>query len=130
MSRFPDDVKYSLQHLWVRLGDGREVRVGGTDHWVQAAGTVVHVGLPVVGVAVLAGDQCGELVGPTDTEPVIAPVDGVVTTVNDALSDQPELLGTDPYGAGWLFEVELPEDAVTGELPLMDAEGYANYVGE
>lgn len=130
MSRFPDDVRYSMQHLWVRLGDGRELRVGGTDYWVESAGSVIHVSLPTVGAALRAGDECGELLGPNLVEAVVAPVSGIVTAVNQALAEQPELVRTDPYGAGWLFELELDEAASSAGLALMDAEGYEDYVGE
>ena len=129
MSRFPDDVKYSLHHLWVRLGDGRELRVGGTDYLVESAGSVVHVSLPTVGAALQAGDACGELVGPSGSQEIIAPVTGVVTAVNHALSDQPEAVREDPYGSGWLFEQELGE-VERSSLPLMDADGYESFVGE
>ncbi|MGA4668351.1 glycine cleavage system protein H [Propionibacteriaceae bacterium Y1923] len=123
-------MRYSMQHLWVRLGDGRELRVGGTDYWAETAGTVIHVSLPTVGAALRAGDECGELVGPNSSETVVAPVTGIVTAVNEALGSQPELVRADPYGAGWLFDVELAPTELVGELPLMDAEGYENFVGE
>ncbi|MGA4507547.1 glycine cleavage system protein H [Propionibacteriaceae bacterium G1746] len=130
MSRFPDDVSYSLQHLWVRGSDGSDLRVGATDYWVEALAQVVHVSLPTVGVALQAGDECGELVAPVASEPIIAPVNGVVTAVNTALESQPELVRRDPYGEGWLFEVELGGDQLHVEAPLMDSDGYESHVGE
>lgn len=130
MSRFPDDVKYSMQHLWVRMGDGRELRVGATDYLAESHGPVVHVSLPTVGAALQAGDECGELVGPSNTEAIIAPVTGIVTAVNHALAEQPESVREGPYGSGWLFELELGEVEAGHELPLMDAEGYETFVGE
>ena len=129
MSRFPDDVKYSLHHLWVRLGDGRALRVGATDYLVESIGSVVHVSLPTVGAALQAGDECGELVGPTSSETVIAPVTGVVTAVNQALGEQPEAVRQHPFDIGWLFELELDESE-RDQLRLMDAEGYESFVGE
>lgn len=129
MSRFPDDVKYSPHHLWVRLGDGRSLRVGATDYLVESSGSVVHVSLPTVGADLRAGDACGELVGPSGSEAIIAPVTGVVTAVNQTLSDQPESVRQDPYHSGWLFEQELAA-VEHGSVALMDADGYEVFVGE
>lgn len=128
MSRFPEDVKYSMQHLWLRLSDGRDVRVGVTDHWTEHLGILVHIELPQVGTVVQAGDQLGELVGPTASEPIVAPVSGTISATNQMLVEQPETARTEAYGDGWLFEVELPEDHEPGELPLLDAAGYEELV--
>lgn len=128
MSRFPEDLKYSADHEWVRGGNGTTVRVGITDYAADALGDIVYVSLPTVGEQVAVGDACGELESTKSVSDVLSPVAGVVSAVNDQLADTPETLNNDPYGDGWLFEVEL-----TGENDLddlLDADGYAESVGE
>ncbi len=128
MSRFPEDLKYSADHEWVRGGNGTTVRVGITDYAADALGDIVYVSLPAVGGQVAVGDACGELESTKSVSDVLSPVAGVVYAVNDQLADTPETLNNDPYGDGWLFEVEL-----TGENDLddlLDADGYAESVGE
>jgi glycine cleavage system H protein len=117
----PDDLRYSTDHEWARPGEGR-VRVGITDYAQDALGDVVFVDLPEVGKTVAAGDVLGEVESTKSVSEVYAPVAGRVVAVNDALSGAPEKLNQDPYGEGWLCEIEL---AGTGELDsLMDAAGY------
>ncbi len=117
----PDDLRYSTDHEWARPGEGR-VRVGITDYAQDALGDVVFVDLPEVGKAVAVGDVLGEVESTKSVSEVYAPVAGRVVAVNDALSGAPEKLNQDPYGEGWLCEIEL---AGTGELDsLMDAAGY------
>lgn len=128
MSRFPDDVLYSEQHLWLRLSDGRDVRVGATEYLLEATGTIIHVGSPIVGSRVEAGDACGELVSPAASTPLVAPLSGVVTAVNHSLVEQPELLHSSTYDRAWLFEIEVDADVLANELPLLDAEGYESLV--
>ena len=117
----PDDLRYSTDHEWARAGDGR-VRVGITDYAQDALGDVVFVDLPQVGKVVSAGDVLGEVESTKSVSEVYAPVAGTVVSVNDALSGAPEKLNQDPYGDGWLCEIEAsdPHD-VDG---LMDAAGY------
>ena len=117
----PDDLRYSTDHEWARPGEGR-VRVGITDYAQDALGDVVFVDLPEVAKTVAAGDVLGEVESTKSVSEVYAPVAGRVVAVNDALSGAPEKLNQDPYGEGWLCEIEL---AGTGELDsLMDAAGY------
>ncbi len=117
----PDDLRYSTDHEWARPGEGR-VRVGITDYAQDALGDVVFVDLPEVGKTVAAGDALGEVESTKSVSEVYAPVAGRVVAVNDALSGAPEKLNQDPYGEGWLCEIEL---AGTGDLAgLMDAAGY------
>lgn len=128
MSRFPEDLKYSEEHEWVRAGNGTTVRIGITDYAAEALGDIVYISLPTVGEEVAAGDSCGELESTKSVSDVFSPVAGVVTTVNENLADAPETVNSDPYGDGWLFEVELSEDADTDAL--LDSDGYAELVGE
>ncbi|MEL4504351.1 glycine cleavage system protein GcvH [Luteococcus sp. H138] len=128
MSRFPEDLKYSEDHEWVRAGNGSTVRIGITEYAAQALGDIVYVSLPNVGEEVAAGDSCGELESTKSVSDVFTPVAGVVTATNESLSDAPETVNADPYGDGWLFEIELVADSDTDSL--MDSDAYQELVGE
>lgn len=128
MSRFPEDLKYSADHEWVRTGNGNTVRVGITDYAAEQLGDIVYVSLPTVGEEVAAGDACGELESTKSVSDVYTPLAGVVTAVNEALADAPETVNSDPYGDGWLFELELSDDVDTDDL--LDSDAYADQVGE
>jgi glycine cleavage system H protein len=117
-------LKYTTEHEWVRSpgeSDG-SVRIGITHYAQDALGDIVYVSLPEVGESVSAGEACGELESTKSVSDVYAPVSGQVSSRNTSLDATPELVNTDPYGAGWLYEV-VPSDssAVDG---LMDAETY------
>lgn len=122
MSRFPEDLHYSSDHEWVRPGNGQVVRVGITDYAAEALGDIVYVSLPAVGEEVAAGDSCGELESTKSVSDIVAPVTGVITGINEGLGDAPETVNTDPFGDGWLFEVELADDASLDDL--LDADAY------
>lgn len=124
MAQFPAGLRYSSEHEWVRSEEGSEiVRVGVTDHAVDALGDVVHADLPTVGNEVVAGDVCGGLESTTSVRDVHSPVTGVVSAVNEAVITSPETINSSPYGEGWLFEVELAVQP--GINDLLDTAGYA-----
>jgi glycine cleavage system H protein len=120
----PADLKYTAEHEWVRdpgASDG-SVRVGITDYAQDALGDIVYVSLPEVGATVSAGQPCGELESTKSVSDVYAPITGAVVARNDGLDATPELVNTDAYGAGWLFEI-VPADR--GELDgLLSAADY------
>ncbi|HJQ07219.1 MAG TPA: glycine cleavage system protein GcvH [Nocardioides sp.] len=120
----PADLKYTAEHEWVRdpgTADG-SVRVGITDYAQDALGDIVYVSLPEVGATVTAGESCGELESTKSVSDVYAPITGEVVARNDALDATPELVNSDAYGEGWLFEV-VPADR--GDLDgLLDAAAY------
>jgi glycine cleavage system H protein len=117
----PDDLRYSTDHEWARPS-GERVRVGITDYAQDALGDVVFVDLPQVGKSVTPGDVLGEVESTKSVSEIYAPVAGTVVAVNDALADAPEKLNHDPYGDGWLCEIEVAgPDALGG---LLDAAGY------
>jgi glycine cleavage system H protein len=120
---YPEDLKYSAEHEWVRSGNTSTVRVGITEYAAEQLGDIVFVSLPAVGEAVGAGDACGELESTKSVSDVFSPVGGTVTAVNGVLETSPETVNADPYGDGWLFELELDDDADLEAL--MDADGYA-----
>ena len=119
----PDELRYSAEHEWALTLDGTsKVRVGITDYAQDALGDVVFVDLPNVGTEVAAGETVGELESTKSVSEVYVPVGGTVTAVNEALADRPELVNADPYGDGWLFEVEVSgAGALDG---LLDAAAY------
>lgn len=117
----PEDLSYTAEHEWVRQGEGA-VRIGITDYAQDQLGDIVFVSLPEVGTEVAAGDPVGELESTKSVSDVYAPVGGTVTAVNQALDGEPELLNSDPYGEGWLFEVSASgADPLAG---LLDAAAY------
>jgi glycine cleavage system H protein len=117
----PDDLRYSSDHEWAR-SDGRRVRIGITDYAQDALGDVVYVDLPAVGEEVGAGDTVGEVESTKSVSEIYAPVAGTVVSANGDLGERPELLNQDPYGEGWICEIEMAGD----DLPdsLLDAAGY------
>ena len=119
---YPEDLKYTAEHEWVKADGDGPVRVGITDFAQDALGDIVYVQLPDVGTAVRAGDACGELESTKSVSDLFAPVNGTVTAVNESLADQPDLVNSDPYGEGWLLDIDV-EDTAEVEA-LMDAETY------
>jgi glycine cleavage system H protein len=127
---YPDDLKYTQEHEWVRTPgetDG-SVRVGITHYAQDQLGDIVYVSLPAVGDAVTSGGACGELESTKSVSDVYAPVDGEVVAVNETLDATPELVNSDPYGGGWLYEI-VPNDASAVDA-LMDAAAYQATLGE
>jgi glycine cleavage system H protein len=119
---YPSDLRYTSDHEWVRVVDSGVVRIGITAFAQNALGDVVYVSLPATGDALTAGDACGEVESTKSVSDIYAPLAGTVTSTNDALDASPELVNSDPYGEGWMFEVELEDaSAVDG---LMDANAY------
>lgn len=125
---FPEDLRYTDKHEWCRAGNGTVVRVGITAYAADALGDVVYVSLPQVGEEVAAEDACAEVESTKSVSDIFAPVSGVVTSVNDLLAATPETVNADPYGDGWLFEIEMSDPAELDEL--LDADAYAEAVGE
>ena len=119
---YPDDLRYTTDHEWVReQGDG-VVRIGITAYAQDALGDVVYVSLPTVGDTVAVGDSVGEVESTKSVSDIYAPVAGEVTAVNDALDATPELLNSDSYGEGWMYEVRVEDPAVLEGL--LDSAGY------
>ena len=118
----PDDLRYTAEHEWVRPGEGGSLRVGITDYAQDALGDIVFVSLPTVGTAVTAGQPLGEVESTKSVSDVYAPVAGTVSARNESLDSQPELINSDPYGEGWIVEIEVADPAVVDTL--LDAEGY------
>lgn len=123
--QLPDDLRYSSDHEWVRLEDGR-LRLGITDYAQDALGDVVYVEIPEVGLQIDAAAKVSEVESTKSVSDIYAPVAGTVVAVNDALSDAPERLNDDPYGEGWICIIE-PADASSVDA-LLDVEGYRRLI--
>jgi glycine cleavage system H protein len=121
----PDDLRYSSDHEWARL-EGRRVRVGITDYAQDALGDVVFVDLPAVGTEVTTGGTIGEVESTKSVSEIYAPVAGTVVAVNAELADAPEQLNSDPYGSGWICEIEVAGDDAAGAL--LDAAAYRELI--
>ena len=123
----PDQLHYTREHEWVAV-DGSTATVGITDHAQQALGDVVYVSAPAAGSKVTAGEPCGEVESTKSVSDIFAPVDGEVLEVNAELSDNPGVVNSDPYGAGWLFRLSLP--GADGDVPpgLLTAAEYEELI--
>ena len=124
---YPEDLHYTPEHEWVRQVDGGALRVGITSYAQDALGDVVYVTLPDIGAVVTAGDACGEVESTKSVSDLYAPVSGEVTARNESLDGIPELVNSDSYGEGWLFELR-PADASAVD-GLMDAAAYQDQLG-
>lgn len=124
----PNDLRYSADHEWAQVTDSGSVRVGITDYAQNSLGDIVFVQLPDSGSDVAAGEAIGEVESTKSVSDILAPIQGTVISCNDQLDDTPELVNTDPYGEGWLFELE-PAEASDMD-GLLDAEAYADVIGE
>jgi len=124
MSVLPAELKYTAEHEWVAV-DGDVARIGITAHAAEKLGDVVFVELPAVGSTVVSGRVVGEIESTKSVGELYAPVDGEVVEANQAVVDDPSLVNSDPFGAGWMITVrfaELPE--------LLSADAYAVLIAE
>lgn len=125
---YPEDLKYTSEHEWVRdPGDAAgSIRCGITDYAQDALGDIVYVTLPEVGASVVEGEACGELESTKSVSDLYAPVTGTVVARNESLDGQPELVNSDPYGAGWMLEISPSERSQLDGL--LDAAAYQAFV--
>jgi len=124
----PDSLRYTPEHEWVAI-EGAVASVGITDYAQRALGDVVYVSVPAPGAAVTAGEPCGEVESTKSVSDIYSPVDGEVLEVNPEIDDDPGLVNSDPYGAGWLLRIQLAD----GDLEpagLLTAAQYAELTTE
>jgi glycine cleavage system H protein len=121
----PSDLQYTRSHEWIRI-EGDEATVGITDYAQDALGDVVYVELPEVGASFEAGAMFGAVESVKAASDLYLPVAGEVLEVNSALVEQPEVLNSDPYGAGWMLKIRVSP----GVGALMSAGAYEKYVDE
>jgi glycine cleavage system H protein len=128
---YPDDVKYTAEHEWVRAGEDGVLRIGITSYAQEALGDIVFVTLPAVGAEVEAGQSLGEVESTKSVSDVYAPLAGTVTACNEQLDGAPELVNSDPYGDGWMIEIRPTAgvDAALAGPNLLDAAAYAALAG-
>lgn len=119
MSLIPEGLQYTKEHEWV-ISTGNLYTMGITDFAQEALGDIVYVQLPKIGETLTAGKVCGEIESTKSVSEIFAAVSGVVSEINGALSQTPELVNSDPYGAGWLVKVEVSGAPVD----LLDAASY------
>ena len=119
MSSIPDNLQYTKEHEWV-LANGNIFRMGITDYAQGALGDIVYVQLPKVGESVVADKVCGEVESTKSVSEIFAPVSGKIVAINEALNNAPETINSDPYGAGWLAEIEVAAPTAG----LLSAEDY------
>ena len=117
----PEELYYTAEHEWISISDS-SARIGITDYAQRALGDVVFVTPPAPGTRVTAGDPCGEVESTKSVSDLYSPADGEVTEVNLEVDEDPGLVNSDPYGAGWLFKIELD----SSEMPpgLLTAAEY------
>ncbi len=128
MSNIPSHLQYTESHEWVSVEDNGNARIGITDHAQEALGDLVFVELPVVGDEISQGDPCAVVESVKAASDIYAPVSGLVVAVNEDLESDPALINADPYGDGWLFELELIDNE---ELDgLKDADAYEESLEE
>lgn len=123
--KVPEDRRYTKEHEWALLDDGR-VRIGITDYAQDALGDVVFVQLPAVGTVVEAGGACSEVESTKSVSDVYSPVAGTVVEVNAELAEAPQRLNEDPYGAGWICLIEPSVPATLDDL--LDAGAYSTLI--
>ena len=124
---YPEDLRYTAEHEWVRVGSDGVARVGITAFAQDALGDVVYVSLPAAGDSLVAGDSCGEVESTKSVSDLYAPVSGEVVAVNATLDSAPELVNTDPYGEGWMYDVKLAQAGAAESL--LDLVAYRALLG-
>jgi glycine cleavage system H protein len=122
MSSAPDTFSYTKEHEWVERLAPNRYRVGITDYAQSALGDIVYIQLPELSSAVTANSVCGEVESTKSVSEIYAPISGKVVAVNDKLISNPEVINTDPYGQGWIIEIEIPSDHL--EHSLLSAQDY------
>lgn len=131
MSEIPADLRYTAEHEWVQRTGDNTVRVGITDFAQSSLGDVVYVQLPDVDSDVTAGESFGEVESTKSVSDLYAPVSAKVIAVNGDLDGNPGLVNSDPYGQGWLLELQVDGDTLEqGLAALLDADAYRDTVTE
>lgn len=126
--QIPDDLRFSINHEWVRSESDGTITVGISDYAQDALGDVVYVDLPEVGRVVAAGEVFAEVESTKSVNDVYAPVAGTITAVNTPLIDAPEVVNSDPFGDGWFVKITPAEDAAAEGL--MDSAAYLAFTEE
>ena len=124
MSQVPADLRYTKEHEWIKEISPTKFRIGITDFAQAALGDIVYIQLPKEGSSVTANSVCGEVESTKSVSEIYAPITGKVVAVNKSLDTAPEVINTDPYGAGWIAEIEIVTQTL--EESLLSAPEYEN----
>ena len=122
MSSVPAELKYTKEHEWIQAISATKFRIGITDYAQSALGDIVYIQLPKNGSTVNANSVCGEVESTKSVSEIYAPITGKVVLVNDKLESNPEIINADPYGAGWIAEIEISTDSL--QEVLLSAQDY------
>lgn len=126
MSQTPEELRYTKEHEWIRETSPNKYQVGITDYAQSALGDIVYIQLPKVGDLHSQGKVCGEVESTKSVSEIYAPLSGSVVAVNNNLDSAPELLNQDPYGSGWIFEVEVSDGSQISAL--LDSKAYQTLI--
>jgi glycine cleavage system H protein len=124
MSLVPENLRYTKEHEWVSEVSSTKFRIGITDYAQSALGDIVYIQLPKIGTEVKANSVCGEVESTKSVSEIYAPISGKVVLVNNNLDSKPEIINSDPYGEGWIVEIEI--SSIKLEETLLSALDYQN----
>jgi len=124
MSNVPESLRYTKEHEWVQEISPNKFRIGITDYAQAALGDIVYIQLPKTGAEVLANAVCGEVESTKSVSEIYAPITGKVILVNEKLDTNPEVINADPYGNGWIAEIEISTPSL--QEKLLSAADYQN----
>jgi len=120
----PESLRYTKEHEWVQEISPNKFRIGITDYAQAALGDIVYIQLPKTGAEVLANAVCGEVESTKSVSEIYAPITGKVILVNEKLDTNPEIINADPYGNGWIAEIEISTPSL--QEKLLSAADYQN----
>ena len=124
MSLVPENLRYTKEHEWIAELSSTKFRIGITDYAQSALGDIVYIQLPKIGTEVKANSVCGEVESTKSVSEIYAPISGKVVSVNNNLDSKPEIINSDPYGEGWIVEIEI--SSIKLEETLLSALDYQN----
>jgi len=124
VSKVPDNLRYTKEHEWVQEITPTKFRIGITDFAQAALGDIVYIQLPKTGAVVTANSVCGEVESTKSVSEIYAPISGKVVAINNRLDSNPETINSDPYGDGWIAEIEVLGDKLSETL--LSAREYEN----
>ena len=125
MSLVPENLRYTKEHEWIAELSSTKFRIGITDYAQSALGDIVYIQLPKIGADVKANSVCGEVESTKSVSEIYAPISGKVVAVNNNLDSKPEIINSDPYGEGWIVEIEI--SSIKLEETLLSALDYQNF---
>ena len=122
MSKVPDNLRYTKEHEWIEELSPNRFRIGITDYAQSALGDIVYIQLPKVASVVAANSVCGEVESTKSVSEIYVPISGTIVAINDKLDSNPEVINSDPYGQGWIAEIEISGTALSETL--LSAQDY------